>query len=201
MHRQGFTLVELLIVVAIVGVLVTIAAPNFLSAQVRAKVARAQADIATISTVLELYATDQNDYPPNDGRYNVTPVQLTTPTSYLSSRMIIDPFAEQIVHPIWGDEAKLYTYAHVVRNPWSLPPPPVEGIDHPLFNPGAFHKYGKWYQLSIGPDLLYSGMVQGLGSWPTHLFDTPYDPTNGTVSFGNIIRTQKEAEVTHVWTP
>jgi len=201
MQPAGFTLLELIIVVAIVGILVAIAVPNFLEAGVRAKVARAKADMASISTALELYAADYNDYPPNDGRYNVIPIQITTPTAYFSRRDLVDPFAEQIKHSTWGREANFYTYAHVVRNPWSIPPPPIEGIDHPFFNPGAFQKYGPWYQLSIGPDLRYSGMSQGWGSWPTFLFDTPYDPTNGTVSFGNIMRTQKEAETLEVRTP
>jgi type II secretory pathway pseudopilin PulG len=194
-------LIEILIVVAIIGILSSIAVSDFLEAQVRAKVARALSDMRAIATGLEMYAVDHNDYPPNDGRYNVTPAELTTPIAYLSNRVILDPFAEKIDHPFWGREARLYTYARVAKVPWETPPPPIEGIDHPFFNPGAERKYGKWYQLSIGPDLLYSGKDQGLGEWPTFLFDTPYDPSNGTVSFGNILRTHKESIVTETLTP
>ena len=189
----AFTLIELLIVVAIISILAALAIPNYLNAQTRSKVARAKGDMASITTALELFAADNNDYPPNDGRYNVTPVELTTPIAYLASRRIIDPFADKIIHPIWGEESRLYTYAQVVNSPLILPPPPVEGIDSPMYNLGAFDKYGKWYQLSLGPDCLYSGMDEGLGEWPCYLFDMPYDPTNGIVSFGNILRTQKES--------
>ena len=61
--KTGFTLIELLIVVAIIGILAAIAVPNFLNAQERAKVSRAQADIRTIVSALEMYRIDNNNYP------------------------------------------------------------------------------------------------------------------------------------------
>jgi len=62
--RKGFTLIELLIVVAIIGILAAIAVPNFLNAQVRAKVARAVSDMKTLETALEMYRLDTNGFPP-----------------------------------------------------------------------------------------------------------------------------------------
>jgi len=63
---QGFTLIELLIVVAIIGILAAIAVPNFLNAQVRAKVARSEAEIRNLKNSLESFFIDNNQYPPQN---------------------------------------------------------------------------------------------------------------------------------------
>src|SRR3989441_9161008 len=62
-NQKGFTLIELLIVVAIVGVLAAIAIPNLLTAMQRSKQKRTMADIRTVATASEAYATDKNRYP------------------------------------------------------------------------------------------------------------------------------------------
>jgi len=64
MRRQkGFTLIELLIVVAIIGIIAAIAIPNLLAAINRGRQKRTMADIRTIGTAVEAYATDFNFYP------------------------------------------------------------------------------------------------------------------------------------------
>lgn len=52
---KGFTLIELLIVIAIILILIAIALPNFLEAQIRAKVVRAKGEIRTIAIAMDSY--------------------------------------------------------------------------------------------------------------------------------------------------
>lgn len=62
-HKEGFTLIELLIVIAIILILIAIALPNFLAAQTRAKVARAEADLRNLATAIEFFRTEHSHYP------------------------------------------------------------------------------------------------------------------------------------------
>ncbi len=98
MGRKAFTLIELLIVVAIIGILAAIAVPNFLNAQTRAKIAHAVSDMRAIDTALEMYHMDNSHYPfwRDSGGTNINPVNrrlipLTSPMSYMSS-VPQDPF-------------------------------------------------------------------------------------------------------------
>ena len=61
-HR-GFTVLELLIVVAVIGVIAAIALPNVVSAIQRARQSRTMTDMRTIGGALVLYEQDYVDYP------------------------------------------------------------------------------------------------------------------------------------------
>ena len=67
MNRKGFTLVEIMIVVAIIALLAAIAIPNLLSAKRTANTAAAKANIRALSTACEVFATGNNgNYPANE---------------------------------------------------------------------------------------------------------------------------------------
>ena len=62
-RSRGFTLVELLIVIAIIGIIAAIAIPNLINALNRAKQSRAVAEIRTLAQGIAIYQQDNSLYP------------------------------------------------------------------------------------------------------------------------------------------
>ncbi len=178
-HLHAFTLIELLIVVAIIAILAAIALPNFLEAHTRAKVSRARADLRTLATALEAYRTDYNAYPVfMDGALEmIRPVSrrmipLTTPISFITSLPRRDVFPDKTI----DDIVDTYDYAEAASFA-------RRGDTQPSYRTRG----AEWRLSSSGPD--------GVNTWGGPLsinpIDNPgfdYDPTNGTTSNGDIVR-------------
>ena len=64
-RRSGFTIVEILIVVAILGTLASIAVPKYTDYRERVRVAQAVADITALSMLINSYQLDARNYPAN----------------------------------------------------------------------------------------------------------------------------------------
>ena len=77
-NRKGFTLVELLVVVAIIGILAAIAVPKFANANNSAKVAKIQADLRTIDSASAIYNAKEGAYPTAAQIIDATKGTLTT---------------------------------------------------------------------------------------------------------------------------
>lgn len=62
-HQRGFTLIEIMVVVVIIGVLGALIVPQFMDRPDQAKVVAARSDIQAIGTALEMYRLDNHHYP------------------------------------------------------------------------------------------------------------------------------------------
>jgi type II secretion system protein G len=244
MQKKGFTLIELLIVVAIIAILAAIAVPNFLEAQVRAKVSRVKSDHRSLATAIESYYVDHGTYPPNHNgpaqgvqqsmagvnpRSFIVMTVLSTPIAYIANSLLPDPFPSR--YSVNGSGGDIYTYTSASRddtlativiqdllvdgNPANSSYPTLatffsgSSFDGTLIQAQGDQLFSLgWALYSQGPDRVSrlqeiaienagdpknvapSDFVQWLGETAATA-PAIYDPTNGTVSRGDILRTTK----------
>lgn len=206
----GFTLIELLIVVAIIAILAAIAVPNFLEAQTRSKVSRAQADMRSLATALEAYRVDNNQYPagvvdnvlaPGFSPANVHKTVfalVSTPISYITT-FPRDPFGDYRSN-LASDPLGFRKHFDYRRTRFDATS--TLGGGNTLFESATGYSIGvgqtfdSWLLYSPGPDreqnlntktvaqntISVGGFGDPFRTWPF------YDPTNGTVSWGDVVR-------------
>ena len=80
--RQGFTLVELMVVIVIIGLLATVVAINVLPSQDRAMVGKARADISVLEQAIETYRLDNLTFPEDLNALTTAPASLAQPERY-----------------------------------------------------------------------------------------------------------------------
>lgn len=169
-RKKAFTLIELLIVVAIIAILAAIAVPNFLEAQVRSKVSRVKNDTRSIAMAYEAYRVDWNSYPNDQDNYIYHATQnglrqCTTPVAYITS-FPRDPFFANPSVALTDDRAAP-SYEIASARAWAEP-------------------YDCFFISSLGPDM--DDDTGGNDGWPVGGTLRAYDPTNGTVSNGDMYR-------------
>jgi|WetSurSiteA1Bulk_404760.scaffolds.fasta_scaffold57512_1 type IV pilus assembly protein PilA len=85
-NEKGFTLIELMIVIAIIGILAAIAIPQFNAYRARSYNASAVSDLRNIETACEAYYVDYNNYPPTGSDPVAGAANLTQSYGYSPSK-------------------------------------------------------------------------------------------------------------------
>lgn len=125
--QRGFTLIEIMVVVVILGVLAALVVPQIMSRPDQAKAAAAQSDIKAIAMALDIYKLDNHQYPSSQQGLDALvskpsgnpPARNWNPDGYLK-RLPIDP---------WG-------------NAYQYRVPGARGTGYDLFSFGADGKLG-----------------------------------------------------------
>ncbi|WP_076417361.1 type II secretion system major pseudopilin GspG [Pseudocolwellia agarivorans] len=121
-QEQGFTLLEVMVVIVILGVLASMVVPNLMGSQDRANMQKAVSDINALETSLSMYKMDNYDYPSTEQGLDA-----------LTSETDIEPLPRRF--PEEGYVKRL------PKDPW--------GNDYQLLYPGENAKYDVF---SMGPD-------------------------------------------------
>ncbi len=118
-RRRGFTLIELLIVVAIIGIIVAISIVNMINVIQRAKQKRSMADMKSLATAIEAYATDRDFYPAAAGFTLPSGLSLPTGTVGTVSASLTPTYLR--VTPLVDGWSSYFTYGtNAARNDYAL---------------------------------------------------------------------------------
>ncbi|MCH7509715.1 MAG: type II secretion system major pseudopilin GspG [Proteobacteria bacterium] len=113
----GFTLIEIMVVVVILGILAAIVAPNIIGRVEQARVTRARTDIQTIEAALKMYRIDNSRYPSTEQGLEAlvqkpagANLPKYTPDGYLE-RLRKDPWSSPYQYLYPGQHGRLDIYS------------------------------------------------------------------------------------------
>jgi general secretion pathway protein G len=143
-RERGFTLIEILIVVAILAIMVAIAIPNLLNAIERSRQSRTVADIRLISEGVELYQNDNSYYPViNEGTASELTAHLEL---YIRSFNPADGWGEPVVYDSDGSH-----YTIISHGGNKAPDPPYFFGTTSTFDADIVFAGGSFLQWPDGP--------------------------------------------------
>jgi general secretion pathway protein G len=113
-RQRGFTLIEIMVVVIIIGLLAAVIVPSVISKVDDARITKAKADIQSLETALTMFRLDNSKYPTTDQGLQALLVQPTDPSirhwrpgGYLQHESK-DPWGNPYVYVFPGSHGKEY---------------------------------------------------------------------------------------------
>ena len=176
---DGFTLIELLIVVAIIGILAAIAVPNFLNAQIRAKIARNQSDIRTLRDSVNMFHLETNQWLV-DGNDCDGSEECCFDGPYIGVK---PSFAG--IQALKGDNH----FNGQIYKPLTTPVNYISSIPVDPFGKGVFYSYEDWGCSNKGGIfglLAAAGPDGDSGDWHPSQNAIAYQSSNGIASNGDL---------------
>ncbi len=135
--RGGFTLMELLLVMAILVILLGLVVPRFMGTQQKANIGAAESQIGLIKSPLEMYRMDMNAYPSTEAGLEAlrkAPEDLEKPERwkgpYLDAAIPKDPWG----HPYQYEYPPTHNPANDFPEIWSLGPDGEENTEDDIVN-------------------------------------------------------------------
>jgi general secretion pathway protein G len=114
---KGFTLIEVMVVVVILGILAAIVVPKIMSRPEQARIVKVKQDILAIQSALDLYKLDNSFYPTTDQGLNALITKPTTdpiPRNWKSDGYLqhlpTDPWGEAYQYINDNEKLKIFSY-------------------------------------------------------------------------------------------
>jgi general secretion pathway protein G len=141
-NSKGFSLIELMITLVVIGIITAIAIPNLMGAIDRGKQKRTLADMRTIGTAIEAYAVDNSQYPVSS---NTATLWAHIVPTYLRPMTQSDGWDHGFVVDV---EAKGYTIASTGKD--GVPSGCAVGVHTTQFNEDICFSHGIFIQYPEG---------------------------------------------------
>jgi type IV pilus assembly protein PilA len=176
--RKGFTLIELMIVVAIIGILAAIAIPNFLRFQLKSKSSEGKVNIAAIRTAEESYLAEFGNYV----AAAVWPAAVPG-----SSKAVFTPVPADFDQLGWAPEGNVffqYAVAYASATPSAYSISAIADIDASGVNQGWGYVKPDGAGVTIAPVHAAECAATGVGPGQNQLSTVgPCDATSGQSEF------------------
>ena len=104
-RQSGFTLLEVMVVIVILGILASMVVPNLMGSQERANVQKAVSDITALETSISMYKMDNYNYPTTE--QGLDALVTETDVEPLPRRFPEDGYIKRLPNDPWGNEYQL----------------------------------------------------------------------------------------------